>query len=75
MTMGELAPLRAKAEQEHSTDFTALWSGQAAPLASEMPAEALTLKLASLALARFKQLDGGKWLNHRNPHKATAPPI
>jgi len=28
--MGELPPLRAAVEQNGSTDFTSLWSGQAA---------------------------------------------
>jgi nitronate monooxygenase len=39
--MGELLPLRAAAEQNGSTDFTPLWSGQAAALAREMPAKML----------------------------------
>jgi nitronate monooxygenase len=56
--MAELQPLRAKAEQEGSTDFTPFWSGQAAPMAKEMPAKALTVKLATEALERFKQLGG-----------------
>lgn len=58
LPMGELLPLRAKAEQQGSNDFTLLWSGQAAPLAREMPAKALTLKLAQEAAERFKQLEG-----------------
>jgi nitronate monooxygenase len=41
LPMGELAPLRAAAEQNGSTDFTPLWSGQAAALAREMPAKML----------------------------------
>jgi nitronate monooxygenase len=39
--MGELPPLRAAAEQNESTDFTPLWSGQAAALAREVPAKTL----------------------------------
>jgi nitronate monooxygenase len=56
--MGGLAPLRAKAERQGSSDFTPFWSGQAAPLASEMPAKALTVKLTKEAIERFKWLDG-----------------
>src|SRR5499427_3884417 len=41
LPMGELPPLRAAAEQNGSTDFTPLWSGQAAALAREMPAKML----------------------------------
>jgi nitronate monooxygenase len=54
---GELQPLRAKAEQQGSCDFTPFWSGQAAPLAKEMPARALTAKLVKDSIERFKQLD------------------
>jgi nitronate monooxygenase len=56
LPMGALAPLRAKAEQQGSNDFTPLWSGQAAPLAAEMPARTLTLKMAKEAMERFKWL-------------------
>ena len=41
LPMGELPPLRAAAEQNGRTDFTPLWSGQAAALAREMPAKML----------------------------------
>jgi nitronate monooxygenase len=41
LPMGELPPLRAAAEQNGFTDFTPLWSGQAAALAREMPAKML----------------------------------
>ena len=41
LPMGELSPLRAAAEQNGSSDFTPLWSGQAAALAREMPAKML----------------------------------
>jgi nitronate monooxygenase len=58
LPMGELQLLRAKAEQQGSTDFTPFWSGQAAPMAKEMPAKALTVKLATEALERFDQLGG-----------------
>ena len=39
--MGALSSLRAAAEQNGSTDFTPLWSGQAAALVREMPAKML----------------------------------
>jgi nitronate monooxygenase len=54
--MGALAPLRAKAEQEGSSDFTPFWSGQASPLGREMPAMEFTRKLVQEAFDRFKQL-------------------
>jgi nitronate monooxygenase len=41
LPMGELPSLRAAAEHNGSTDFTPLWSGQAAALAREMPAKML----------------------------------
>jgi DNA-binding LytR/AlgR family response regulator len=57
--IGELAPLRAKAEQQGNSDFTPFWSGQASPLGRELPAEVLTLKLAEEARERFKHLSLG----------------
>jgi nitronate monooxygenase len=56
LPMGELPPLRARAERQGRSDFTPLWSGQAAPLATEMPARALTLKMAQDAIRRFREL-------------------
>jgi nitronate monooxygenase len=53
-----LAPLRRKAEQQGSREFSPQWAGQAAPLGREMPAEALTRALAEAALTRFRQLAG-----------------
>jgi nitronate monooxygenase len=53
---GALAPLRAKTESSGSTDFTALWAGQAAALARSMPAGELTRQLAAEALARIRGL-------------------
>jgi len=53
-----LAPLRRKAEQQGSREFSPHWAGQAAPLGREMPAEALTRALAEAALKRFRQLAG-----------------
>ena len=53
-----LAPLRRKAEQQGSREFSPHWAGQAAPLGREMPAEALTRALAEATLKRFRQLAG-----------------
>lgn len=50
-----LAPLKASAEARGSADFGALWSGQAAALAREMPAGELTRTLAAEALARLRR--------------------
>jgi nitronate monooxygenase len=46
-----IAPLRSKAEERGSTDFSPLWSGQAAVLPQPMNAGALTRKLAEDARA------------------------
>lgn len=59
LPMGALAALRALAEQQGRSDFTPLWAGQAAPLAMELPARELTLKLADEAIARLKRLGCG----------------
>jgi nitronate monooxygenase len=53
---GALAPLRARAEQNGSGDFTSLWSGQAAPLGRAMPAGELTRTLAHEALRLMHRL-------------------
>jgi nitronate monooxygenase len=53
LAAGALLPLKAKAEPAGSTDFTNLWSGQAASLGKEMPAGALTRLLASEALRKL----------------------
>lgn len=55
---GALAPLKAAAEAQSQSDFTSLWSGQAASLAREMPAQELTETLASEAQALLKKLGG-----------------
>jgi nitronate monooxygenase len=46
LAAGALAPLRAKAEASGSSDFSPLWSGQAAALGRPMPARELTQTLA-----------------------------
>jgi len=58
LPLGGLTPLRVKAEQQGSDDFTPLWSGAGAPLAKEMPAQALTLELVKEAAERFTPLNG-----------------
>ena len=50
---GAVAPLRAAAEPRGCGDFQSLWSGQAARLASPMPAGELTRKLAAEALRKL----------------------
>jgi nitronate monooxygenase len=57
LPMGALLPLRAQAEQRGSNDFTALWAGQSAALAREMPAKALTHRLVRDTIERLKRLD------------------
>jgi nitronate monooxygenase len=49
-----LAPLRSKSEIAGSTDFTPMWSGQAARLTRELPAAELTKQLAAESLEKFK---------------------
>jgi nitronate monooxygenase len=48
-----LLPLRSKSEKEGLSDFTPLWSGQAARLARELPAAELTKRLAAEALEKL----------------------
>jgi nitronate monooxygenase len=45
LAVDDVAPLRAKAESIGSSDFSPLWSGQAAALAHAVPAGALTRRL------------------------------
>ena len=51
-----LAPLKAKAEAAGATDFSSLWSGQAASLGREIGAGDLTRQLAADAEQRLKAL-------------------
>jgi nitronate monooxygenase len=53
---GALAPLRAKAEAQGSSDFSPLWAGQAAALGRAMPAGELTRALAAEALDLLRRL-------------------
>jgi nitronate monooxygenase len=56
---GALLPLKAAAEARGLSDFTSLWSGQAAALARALPAAELTQKLAHDALGRLQSLSNG----------------
>lgn len=58
LALNAVMPLRTKAEARGSDEFSALWTGQAGPLAREMPAGALTVKLAEEALERLQVLAG-----------------
>jgi len=51
-----LAPLRSKSEVAGSADFSPLWSGQAARLNRELPAEELTKQLAAETLEKLRLL-------------------
>ena len=51
-----LAPLRAKAEAAGASDFSSLWSGQAAALGREVGAGDLTRQLAEDAARRLRTL-------------------
>jgi len=54
LAAGAVAPLRSKSETLGSDQFVALWSGQAAPLARELPAGELTKRLAAEALTKLE---------------------
>jgi len=56
---GALAPLKAKAEAAGSSDFSLLWSGQAASLGREIGAGDLTRRLAKDAAERLRALASG----------------
>ena len=51
-----LAPLRAKAEAQGLADFSPLWAGQSASLATPLPAGELTRRLAQDATKRLASL-------------------
>lgn len=51
-----LAPLRAAAEARGDSDFSAMWSGQAAPLGREIAAAELTRQLAAETLEYLGRL-------------------
>jgi nitronate monooxygenase len=51
-----LLPLRSKSETAGSSDFTPLWSGQAARLSRELPAAQLTKQLADETFEKLRSL-------------------
>ena len=53
---GALAPLKAAAEAQGASDFTSLWSGQAAGLCYEIGSGDLTRRLAEDAARRLQEL-------------------
>ena len=53
---GALAPLKKKAEAAGSSDFSSLWSGQAASLCREIGAAELTKQIAEDAARRLRRL-------------------
>jgi nitronate monooxygenase len=56
LAAGVVAPLRAKSEMAGSSDFTPMWSGQAARLGRAIPAAELTKRLATEALRNLRML-------------------
>ena len=60
LAAGAAAPLRTAAEQRGSSDFSPLWAGEAAALAREENAEALTRRLWADGLAVMSGLSS-KW--------------
>lgn len=58
LAAGAAQPLRIAAEAKGSSEFTALWSGQAPTLAREMPAGELTAKLVEETDAVLKRVTG-----------------
>ncbi len=48
-----VAPLRAASEKSGLLDYMQIWAGQGAPIATAMPADELTRKLAAEALSRL----------------------
>jgi nitronate monooxygenase len=54
-----LLPLISRAQERDINDFTPLWSGEAAALASDLPAQRLTVELVNGAFERFRQLGRG----------------
>ena len=72
LPMGGLLPLLSQAQQRGSNDFSPLWSGEAAPLARELPGQRLTAELAKGALERLRGL--GASMN-AVPQMDTASPV
>ncbi len=53
---GALAPLKAAAEAQGESDFSSLWSGQAASLCNDISSGDLTRQLAEDAMRRLQEL-------------------
>jgi nitronate monooxygenase len=60
LAAGAAAPLRTAAEMRGSSDFSPLWAGEAAALAREEGAEALTRRLWAEGQAAMRGL-GRRW--------------
>lgn len=58
MAGNALAPLKAKAEAEGRSDFSSMWSGQAAALCRELNSGELTRQLGADATKRLESLAG-----------------
>ena len=56
MAGGALAPLKSAAEAQGASDFTSLWSGQAAAFCYETGSGDLTRQLAKDAAQRLQEL-------------------
>ncbi len=54
LAMSALAPLRAEAERQGQTDFSAFWAGETACLARDEPARALLRRLAEETLQKMR---------------------
>ena len=73
LPLGALLPLISQAEQRESSDFTPLWSGEAAALARDLPGQRLTVELVKDAFERFRQLGCG--VNAVPPTDAASLPL
>jgi nitronate monooxygenase len=71
MAVNSITPLRAEAERRGSSDFSPLWSGQAASLAREIGAAELTRNLADGVIEILTEL-GDKARNAQHARHAPA---
>ena len=67
MVSGTITPPRIKSESLGSEDFAQMWSGQSAHLGQELPAGALTKRLAEEALAKLGIFTGSDDLQEEGP--------
>jgi nitronate monooxygenase len=70
LAIGALQPMSTKAKSDGSGDFTPFWSGQAASLGRELPANDLTRLLATEALETFKSPIIGPALLRARDHES-----